>query len=117
MMPIARPWASAVPRSPRPPAPCKYWSVQIEPAQKKISANVPRNSAISFCDVLYIRKPPYTENKVRPIRTAAFYLECDAKRQPSSRTFHQVAGIRSIMLGQTHAAHQIGEPGIAAQRN
>src|ERR1700687_533751 len=61
MIPIARPWASAMPRRPRPPAPCKYWSVQIEPAPKKISANVPRNSAISFCDVLYIRKSPCTE--------------------------------------------------------
>jgi len=56
--------------------------VQIEPAPKKISANVQMNSAISFCDVLYIRKPPRTERKVRPIRTAAFYLECDAQRQP-----------------------------------
>src|SRR6266403_517488 len=117
MIAIARPWASAMPRRPRPLAPCKYWSVQMEPAPKKISANVPRNSAISFCAVLYIRKPPYTERKVRPIRTAAFYLECDAERQPSSRTFHRAAGIRSIVLGQTHAAHQIGKPGIAAQRH
>src|ERR1700675_2283216 len=117
MMAMARPWARAMPRRPRPPAPCKSWSVQIEPAPKKISANVPRNSAINFCDVLYIRKSPCKEKKVRPIRTAAFYLECDAKRQPSSPTFHQVAGIRSIVLGQTHAAHQLGKPGIAAQRN
>src|SRR6266581_2526335 len=58
MMAMARPWASAMPRRPRPPAPCKYWSVQIEPAPKKISANVPRNSAISFCDVPYIVDPP-----------------------------------------------------------
>src|SRR6266567_5907751 len=63
MMAMARPWASAMPRRPRPPAPCKYWSVQIEPAPKKVSANVPRNSAISFCEVLYIRKPPCREGR------------------------------------------------------
>src|SRR5260370_8411308 len=63
MMAMARPWARAMPRRPRPPAPCKYWSVQIEPAPKKISAKVPRNSAISFCDVLYIDNPPHQERK------------------------------------------------------
>src|SRR5260370_25258302 len=29
--------------------------------------------------------------------------------------FHQTAGIRSIVLRQAHAAHEIGKPGIAAQ--
>jgi hypothetical protein len=46
--------------------------VQIEPAPKKISAKVPMNSAISFCDVLYIVDPPCREREARPIRTAAF---------------------------------------------
>src|SRR5882762_6354428 len=117
MMAMARPWASAMPRRPRPPAPCKYWSVQIEPAPKKISANVPRNSAISFCDVLYIRKSPCTEGNVRPIRTAAFYLECGAERQPSSRMLHQTAGMRSIVLRQPNAADEVGKPGIATRRH
>src|SRR2546428_12948398 len=43
-----------MPRRPRPPAPCKYWSVQMEPAPKKIKANVPINSATSFCEMLYM---------------------------------------------------------------
>src|SRR5258708_38505943 len=29
--------------------------------------------------------------------------------------FHQTAGIRSIVLRQAHAAHEIGKPGIAEQ--
>jgi hypothetical protein len=33
--------------------------VQMAPAPKKISAKVPMNSAISFCDVLYIENPPW----------------------------------------------------------
>jgi hypothetical protein len=35
----------------------KYWSAQIDPAPKKISANVPMNSATSFCGFEYIETP------------------------------------------------------------
>src|SRR5882724_5459980 len=49
---MASPEASAPPRTP-PPAPCRKRSAQIAPAPKKTSAKVPRNSATSFCVVLY----------------------------------------------------------------
>src|SRR5256884_5873321 len=103
MMAMARPWASAMPRRPRPPAPCKYWSVQIEPAPKKISANVPMNSPISFCDGRYIQKLPRTEGRVRPIRTLAFYLDCEARRRLDCGTFPRTADFRSLVLGQANA--------------
>src|SRR2546430_13826035 len=47
---------------------------------------------------------------MRRIRPAAFYLEWGAEPQPSRRD-------RSIVLRQTRAAHQSGEPRIAAQRH
>src|SRR5438046_5233015 len=53
---------------------------------------------------------PCSERNMRPTRPAAFYLECGAERQPSRRD-------RSIVLRQTRAAHESGEPRITAQRH
>src|SRR5271170_1974868 len=38
--------------------PCTYCTAQAAPSPKKTSAKVPRNSAVSFCGVLCIQKPP-----------------------------------------------------------
>src|SRR5713101_3691680 len=35
-----------------------YWSAQIDPTPKKISSNVPTNSATSFCGFEYMRLSP-----------------------------------------------------------
>src|ERR1019366_7550380 len=43
----------------------------MEPAPKKISANVPINSATSFCGVLYMEAPPKQTDSANPAR----YLE------------------------------------------
>src|SRR6266849_2362271 len=52
--PMARPCARAIPRSPGPPVPWRNCSAQMEPAPKKMSANVPTNSAASFWGMLYM---------------------------------------------------------------
>src|SRR5712691_6155306 len=56
--PMARPCARAMPSRPRTPCPvlCRNWSAQMEPAPKKIRANVPMNSATSFWDLVYIER-------------------------------------------------------------
>src|SRR5882672_8425391 len=51
-MAMAIPEARAMPSGP-PPFDCRKRSVQMAPAPKKTSAKVPRNSAMSFCEVLY----------------------------------------------------------------
>src|SRR6266481_7880195 len=52
MTAIASPEANAVASNPL-PEPCRKRSVQMAPAPKKTSAKVPRNSATSFCEVVY----------------------------------------------------------------
>src|SRR5262249_54974360 len=54
MMPIAKPCASAMPSGPL-PLDCMKRSAQMAPAPKKTSGKAPKNSATSFCDVLYTR--------------------------------------------------------------
>src|SRR5882724_6936726 len=51
-MAMAIPDARAMPSGPA-PFDCRKRSVQMAPAPKKTSAKVPRNSAVSFCEVLY----------------------------------------------------------------
>ncbi len=60
MMAIARPCASAIPSRPMPGSPeaRRNWFAQMEPTPKKIKVNVPKNSAMSFCGLLYTATPP-----------------------------------------------------------
>src|SRR5437660_4867128 len=77
--------------------------------RRKSAQRFPGNprSAFAMCCTF---DSPCTERNMRPIRPAAFYLECGAERQRSRRD-------GSIVLRQTRAAHQSGEPRIAAQRH
>src|SRR5580704_17366460 len=82
MMAMVRPYARAMPRRPRAFEAWGYQSTQAAPAAKKIRANVPRNSAVSFCPRLYIKEPPGRgTSRVRCDREG-FYLEREEKRQP-----------------------------------
>src|SRR5579872_1630801 len=62
----------------------------MAPAPKKIRANVPINSAVSFCPRLYIEEPPGRgTSRVRCDREG-FYLEHKRKRQLYRRRFSEV---------------------------
>src|ERR1700691_3470043 len=79
-----------MPSRPRAFEACGYQSTQAAPAPKKTRANVPRNSAVSFCPRLYIEEPPGRgTSRVRCDREG-FYLEGKVKRQSfSGRLAHQ----------------------------
>src|SRR5580692_10392678 len=81
MMAMVKPKARAIPRSPSAFDACGYQSTHAAPAPKKTRANVPRNSAVSFCPRLYIKEPPGRgTSRVRCDREG-FYLERKEKRQ------------------------------------
>src|SRR5208282_15267 len=71
-----------MPRSPRAFDAWGYQSTQAAPAAKKTRANVPRNSAVSFCPRLYIKEPPGRGTKRARCDREGFYLERKEKRQP-----------------------------------
>src|SRR6266849_7720884 len=58
MIAMARPCARAMASRPMPPELCRWRSTQMEPTPKNTRANVPINSDKSFCNVVYIARPP-----------------------------------------------------------
>src|SRR5271154_4632773 len=87
MMAMARPLASAMPRSPSAFDAWGYQSTQDAPAPKKTRANVPMNSAVSFCGKLYIEEPPGRGTKRARCDREGFYLERKEKRQSFGEWF------------------------------
>src|SRR5580692_7521506 len=59
-----------------------YQSTQMAPSPKNTRANVPMNSAVSFCGKLYIKEPPGPGTKRARCDREGFYLERKEKRQP-----------------------------------
>jgi hypothetical protein len=54
----------------------------MAPSPKNTRANVPMNSAVSFCGKLYIKEPPGRGTKHARSDREGFYLERKEKRQP-----------------------------------